>query len=157
MNLGQNILETVKLANEAKSALFNLNTELKNEALKNIAISIEENKEKIFEANKLDLEVSKKILEEGKITKATYDRLKLDENKMRDMVKGVYDVIKLEDPANKVLWARELDEGLVLKKVTSPIGLIAIIFEARPDVMAQISSSTLHHPLHILCMKVCLA
>lgn len=140
MNLEQNILETVKLANEAKSALFNLNTELKNEALKNIAISIEENKDKIFEANKLDLEVSKKILEEGKITKATYDRLKLDENKMRDMVKGVYDVIKLEDPANKVLWARELDEGLVLKKVTSPIGLIAIIFEARPDVMAQISS-----------------
>lgn len=59
---------------------------------------------------------------------------------MRDMIKGVYDVVKLKDPSNKVLWARELDEGLVLKKVTSPIGLIAVIFEARPDVMAQISS-----------------
>ena len=135
-----NILEVVKFACEAKNVLFSLDSEVKNKALENIAIAIEENKDEIYKANQIDLEISKKILEEGKITKATYDRLKLDENKMRDMIKGVYDVVKLKDPSNKVLWARELDEGLVLKKVTSPIGLIAVIFEARPDVMAQISS-----------------
>ena len=80
------------------------------------------------------------MIEEGKLTRATFGRLKLDDNKMRDMIQGIYDVIKLDDPSNKVLWARELDENLVLKKVTCPIGLIGIIFEARPDVISQITS-----------------
>lgn len=134
------ILETVKAANDAKIKLYSLSTDIKNKALENIAKNIELNKEKIYEANKLDLENAKEILNSGKISKATYDRLKLDENKMRDMIKGVYDVIKLKDPSNQVLWARELDENLVLKKVTCPIGLIGVIFEARPDVITQISS-----------------
>ena len=133
------ILGIVKRANEAKTKLFSLDTEIKNSALKNIALNIEQSKEKIYEANKKDLEEAKAILESGKISKATYDRLKLDENKMRDMVKGVYDVIKLKDPSNQVLWARELDENLILKKVSCPIGLIGVIFEARPDVITQIS------------------
>lgn len=135
-----NILETVKIAADAKTKLYILDVEKRNEALKNIASEIENNKEKIYEANKKDLEASHEAVESGKMSKATYNRLKLDENKMRDMIKGVYDVIKLEDPVNKVLWARELDANLILKKVTCPIGLIGIIFEARPDVISQITS-----------------
>ena len=135
-----NILEIVKTAADAKTKLYILDVEKRNEALKNIAVEIENNKEKIYEANKKDLEASQEALEAGKMSKATYNRLKLDENKMRDMIKGVYDVIKLDDPVNKVLWARELDENLILKKVTCPIGLIGIIFEARPDVISQITS-----------------
>ncbi len=134
------ILDIVRQANEAKTALYTLDEEIKNKALKNIAHEIEQNKQKIFDMNKLDLENAKSFLNSGKITKSTYNRLKLDENKMRDVISGVYDVIKLEDPVNKVLWARELDENLVLKKITCPIGLLGIIFEARPDVMIQISS-----------------
>ena len=135
-----NILQTVKKACLAKAELFNLDTKIKNDVLLNIAKNIENNKEKIFAANKKDLENAKKMLEEGKLTRATFGRLKLDDNKMRDMIQGIYDVIKLDDPSNKVLWARELDENLVLKKVTCPIGLIGIIFEARPDVISQITS-----------------
>lgn len=135
-----NILQTVKKACLAKAELFNLNTKIKNDVLLNIAKNIENNKEKIFAANKKDLENAEKMIEEGKLTQATFGRLKLDDNKMRDMIQGIYDVIKLDDPSNKVLWARELDENLVLKKVTCPIGLIGIIFEARPDVISQITS-----------------
>ena len=135
-----NILQTVKKACLAKAELFNLDTKIKNDVLLNIAKNIENNKEKIFAANKKDLESAEKMIEEGKLTRATFGRLKLDDNKMRDMIQGIYDVIKLDDPSNKVLWARELDENLVLKKVTCPIGLIGIIFEARPDVISQITS-----------------
>ena len=135
-----NIMQTVKKAWLAKAELFNLDTKIKNDVLLNIAKNIENNKEKIFAANKKDLENAEKMIEEGKLTRATFGRLKLDDNKMRDMIQGIYDVIKLDDPSNKVLWARELDENLVLKKVTCPIGLIGIIFEARPDVISQITS-----------------
>ena len=135
-----NILQTVKKACLAKAELFNLDTKIKNDVLLNIAKNIENNKEKIFAANKKDLENAEKMIEEGKLTRATFGRLKLDDNKMRDMIQGIYDVIKLDDPSNTVLWARELDENLVLKKVTCPIGLIGIIFEARPDVISQITS-----------------
>ena len=135
-----NILQTVKKACLAKAELFNLDAKIKNDVLLNIAKNIENNKEKIFAANKKDLENAEKMIEEGKLTRATFGRLKLDDNKMRDMIQGIYDVIKLDDPSNKVLWARELDENLVLKKVTCPIGLIGIIFEARPDVISQITS-----------------
>ncbi len=134
------INEIVKYANVAKIKLASLDTNKKNEALKNIAQNIEANKDKIYSANKKDLEYAQKLVEEGKLTKAVYGRLKLDENKMRDMIKGIYDVTELEDPSNKVLWTRELDEGLILKKITAPIGVLGIIFEARPDVIAQISS-----------------
>lgn len=134
------ITDIVKKACEAKTKLYNLDIKFRDEALKNIAHEIEENKDKIYGANKEDLILSQKKVDEGKLTQATFNRLKLDENKMRDMIKGVYDVINLENPINKVLWARELDKGLVLKKITCPIGLIGIIFEARPDVMVQITS-----------------
>ena len=104
-----NILETVKKASIAKARLFSLTEEKKDEALMLISQGVERNKERIFEENKKDLENAKKMLDADEITKATFDRLKLDENKMRDMIKGVHDVIRLEDPSNKVIWAKELD------------------------------------------------
>ena len=88
-----NINEIVKEANRAKIKLMGLNTEIKNKALDAVAKNIELNKEKIYEANKKDLEYAQTLVDTGKITKATYGRLKLDENKMRDMIQGIYDEI----------------------------------------------------------------
>jgi len=141
-NLMENIdiKEIVKNANKAKIKLMGLDGAIKNKALTAVGENIEKNKDKIYEANKKDLDLAKSLVESGKITNAVYGRLKLDENKMRDMIKGVYDVIKLDDPVNKTLFTRELDEGLILKKVSCPIGVLGIIFEARPDVITQISS-----------------
>ncbi len=134
------LLKMVKNAKNASYELAALDTNIKNEALKAIANAIDTNKSAIFEANQKDLAAAKLLLDENKISKALYNRLKLDENKMRDMIAGIYDVVKIDDPANKLLKATELDEGLNLYKITCPIGLIGVIFEARPDVIAQISS-----------------
>lgn len=126
------------IANQAKNAsleMAELTTEVKNKALLKIADALEENKSQIFEANKTDLEQAK-----DSVSPSVFNRLKLDENKMRDMIHGIRDVVKLEDPIGKTLLARQLDEGLNLYKVSCPIGVIGIIFEARPDVIAQISS-----------------
>lgn len=127
-----------KLAQKAKFAskkLASLSTDIKNKALLAIAEALDNNKEFIFEANKKDLELAK-----GNVSNSIYNRLKLDENKMRDMIQGVVDVYGLQDPIGKVLLQRSLDSGLVLTKVSCPIGVLGIIFEARPDVISQISA-----------------
>ena len=105
-----------------------------------IVENLKKNETLIFEANKKDLQEAKTLVESGEISSSTYSRLKLDENKMRDMLQGIYDVISLDDPVNKVFWTKELDEGLILKKISCPIGVIGVIFEARPDVISQIAS-----------------
>lgn len=124
----------------ATGNLINLKTEDKNRALLAVADALEKNKEAIFEANKKDLKEAQALVQSGEITSSTFARLKLDENKMRDMIQGVKDVAKLEDPIGKTLLKRELDEDLILEKISSPIGVIGVIFEARPDVIAQISA-----------------
>src|SRR3989338_11454476 len=67
-------------------------------------------------------------------------RLKVDENKVKDMSQMVLSVAKLEDPVGKLLQKTELDKGLVLEKVSVPIGVICCIFESRPEVVVQISA-----------------
>lgn len=122
-------------AKNASLAMAELTTDSKNEALLKIAENLEKHSEEIFAANKLDLEEAK-----DKISPSVFNRLKLDENKLRDMIQGIRDVVKLPDPIGKNLLSRQLDDGLNLYKITCPIGVIGIIFEARPDVIAQISS-----------------
>lgn len=135
-----NVLEIAKNAKNASYKLASLSKEVKNKALDEIVNNLEAHKKEIFEANALDLEEAKTLVEKGEITKAAFGRLKLDENKLRDMIQGIRDVKNLEDPVNKTLWALELDRGLDLYKVSCPIGVVGVIFEARPDVIAQISS-----------------
>ena len=134
------IKDIAKAAKEASLELLGASEELKNSALKKVKENIEKNKDEIFAANKKDLDEAKSLVDSGEITSSTYARLKLDENKMRDMLKGIEDVISLQDPVNKVFWTKELDDGLILKKVSCPIGVIGVIFEARPDVISQIAS-----------------
>ncbi len=133
-------IEIAKAAKEASLKIADLPLELKNKALLKVADSIEANKEKIFAANRDDLKEAEILVKSGDLGQSTFNRLKLDENKMRDMIQGIRDIAKLEDPVNKKLFVRELDDGLTLYKVSCPIGVLGIIFEARPDVISQISS-----------------
>lgn len=133
-------IQIAKDAKEASLKIADISTELKNKALLKIADEIEADKEKVFEANKQDLKAAEELVNKGEITKSTFNRLKLDENKMRDMLQGIRDIASLDDPINKKLLVRELDTDLTLYKVSCPIGVLGIIFEARPDVIAQISS-----------------
>ena len=133
----ENIAKNAKTASKIMGAI---SSDIKNCALKNIAEALKENAEKIFEANKKDLEEARILVDNGELKQSTFNRLKLDENKMRDMIQGVIDISHLEDPVGKVLLKRELDEGIILKKISCPIGVLGIIFEARPDVITQVSA-----------------
>lgn len=113
-----------------------LSLETRNNILKNVKEALLKNKEEIFKANKMDMDAA----EENGITEAVKKRLKFDENKLYDVTRGIEDLIKLDDPIGKTQFKRQLDEGLTLQRITCPIGVIGIIFEARPDALVQISS-----------------
>ena len=110
--------------------------EQRNNALKAVKEALLLNKEVIFEANHKDMEAAKV----NSIAPAVMKRLKFDEGKLADVCGGIDQLISLEDPLGKLSLARELDEGLTLYRVSVPIGVIGIIFEARPDALVQISS-----------------
>ena len=136
-------LELARKAKEVSKKTAVLSSEIKNKALIAMAEALEKNKDIIFNANKVDLEEAAVMVEKGELSQALYNRLKLDENKMRDMIQGIIDISNLDDPIGKTLLKRELDEGLILKKISCPIGVLGIIFEARPDVISQISALAL--------------
>ena len=135
-----NFKEIAKLAKCASIRLGGLTEDIKNKALEAVANMIEKNSETVFAANQKDLELARLMVDKGELTEAVYKRLKLDANKLRDMVQGIRDLVKLPDPVNKTLLKRELDSGIILEKISCPIGVIGVIFEARPDVIAQISA-----------------
>ncbi len=121
---------------QAASKLAILSTEAKNQAIEAIAQALESAKDEILQANVADC---KAATAEG-ISQPLYKRLQLDKHKLRDAIVGVRDVGKLADPIGKVQIHRELDTGLVLKRITSPLGVLGIIFEARPEAAIQIVS-----------------
>lgn len=125
-------------AKAASKKLALVSSDIKNKTLLAIAEALEDNSEYIFNANKLDLQAAKKLLDSNQLSLSTYNRLKLDSNKMRDMIQGIVDIYELEDPIGKVMLQRSLDTGLVLTKLSCPIGVLGVIFEARPDVISQV-------------------
>lgn len=127
-------------AKEAEKKLMIASTEEKNNALMKIAEALVENAEQIIEENKKDL----KNGEENGMAKAMLDRLKLDKDRIEGMAKGVRDVVDLPDPVGKVLNTTIRPNGLKIEKVATPLGVIAVIFEARPNVTSDAAA---------LCLK----
>lgn len=139
--------EVIKKAREAREAsylLAKLSTDAKDQALYNIADSIWQHKEELVESNRKDIETAEMMLRRGEITKAMMKRLELNNEKIQRITDMVRSVASLDDPIGKTEYSIELDKGLELYRVTSPIGVIAVIFESRPDVLPQIAS---------LCLK----
>jgi glutamate-5-semialdehyde dehydrogenase len=141
------VLEIEEKVIEAKKAsiiLASVNTDTKNAALEAMAQALDDNRDKILEANQKDIEAAEKLKRKGELSQALVDRLKVNDSKISGMIEGIRDVTKLEDPVGKTIDALELDQGLELYQVSCPIGLIGVIFEARPDVVPQVMS---------LCLK----
>ena len=120
-------------AKEAEKTLMVASSEKKNQALKKIAEGLIENTDKIIEANKVDLENGEK----NGMAKSMLDRLKLDKERIEGMAKGVLDVATLPEPVGRILSATERPNGLRIEKVSTPIGVIAVIFEASPKVTSD--------------------
>lgn len=131
-----NVKEIAKAMKKDAPQLASTQVEERNKALEMIKASLEEHKEDVFKANKEDL----KYADENGVTPAVKKRLKFDENKLHDVIAGIDQLISLNDPLHKILLKRELDQDLVLTRISVPIGVIGVIFEARPDALVQIST-----------------
>lgn len=136
-----NLLEDTLIKLKRSSILLaTAPTDLKNKALKSIADKLKKKSGEIIAQNKIDLDNGIK----SNLSSPLQKRLKFDEKKLETVINGINDLIKLEDPVNKILSVMQLDQDLILTKVSVPIGVIGVIFESRPDALVQIST---------LCLK----
>lgn len=133
--------EILEKAKAAKSALASLSSEEKNEALFAMADALMANKEKILAANGDDM---KKAEAEGCFSRVMLDRLALSESRISAMAEGIRDVAALDDPVGKILSRTVRPNGLEIEKISVPLGVIAIIYESRPNVASDAAA---------LCLK----
>ena len=127
-------------AKEAAAEIAVLSTDKKNQILQNMADELLKNSKKILDANKVDLKNSKDL----DLTPALIDRLTLNEERIKGMANGLLKIIPLEDPVGYITESWNTDEGLHIKKIRSPFGVIGVIYEARPNVTSDVSG---------LCLK----
>ncbi|KAI1452201.1 gamma-glutamyl phosphate reductase [Annulohypoxylon moriforme] len=133
--------EAAKAAKEASHVLATLSEYARNDALTAIHAGLAAAKNDILAANARDLEAARSAAESGQLSQSLVSRLDLGKKgKWEDMLKGILDVRGLEDPVGKITLRTKLDDGLELTRVTCPIGVLLIIFEARPEVIANIAS-----------------
>ncbi|KAF1973387.1 gamma-glutamyl phosphate reductase GPR [Bimuria novae-zelandiae CBS 107.79] len=134
-------LEVAKAARVGSRRLAVLSTDKRNAALTSIHKALADGKDEVLAANKQDLVDANKVAAGGTLSQSLVKRLDLGKpGKYEDMLQGILDVRDLEDPINKTTAKTLLDDTLVLSRVTCPIGVLLIIFEARPEVIANISA-----------------
>lgn len=129
------LVAIAKITRDSSRQLALLSSEVRNQALMAIANGLTNQSQKILEANQKDCQDSENV-----ISKALYGRLKLSESKLKDAIAGVKDVANLPNPIGEISLQTELDEGLILKRISCPLGVLGVIFEARPDALIQIVS-----------------
>lgn len=127
-------------AKEASRKLAAVPAERKNTALTLMAEALQNNKERILEANKKDVEHAKS----RGMPSPIIDRLTLNDNRIKAMVDSLMQISEFKDPVGRILEKKTLPNGLKLKKVSTPIGVVAVIYEARPNVTSDIAG---------LCLK----
>lgn len=127
-------------AKAASRVLVKLTTEEKNKALQSIADQLLKEKQYIMEENKKDLEAGKK----NGLSDAILDRIMLNEKRIEDMAAGIEQIIKLEDPIGETLESIRKENGLLIEKKRVPLGVIGMIYEARPNVTVDAA---------VLCLK----
>ena len=136
----EEIKEIARQAKESSYILGKASSEIKNKALHLMADKLEKNKEEILKENRKDVEKAK----EKNLTPALIDRLTLNEKRILSMVKGINEVIDLPDPVGEVIKMCRRPNGLLVGKMRVPIGVIGIIYEARPNVTSDAA---------VLCLK----
>jgi glutamate-5-semialdehyde dehydrogenase len=134
------VLEIAKRAKENTKFISNANTKIKNKILSDISKYLIASTEEIIKENKKDLEIS---TQEG-MSDSLLDRLKLDRKRIEKKAESIDKVIKFTDPVGEVVFGYNLPNGLILKNIRVPLGVVGIIYEARPDVTIDAS---------VLCLK----
>ena len=132
------MFEMLKAAKAAKFEISNLTTRQKNEALEAMAFSLLTHEDSILSANAQDLEHAKES-----ISTVMLDRLALSPERIKAMAKGIREVAALPDPVGRLLDSHTRTDGLLIQKVSVPMGVIAIIYESRPNVTADAAALAL--------------
>jgi glutamate-5-semialdehyde dehydrogenase len=135
-HLNEQMTQLAKQAKVASRKLAKLSTREKNDCLLAMADALEKNSGALKEANALDMEVGAKL----NLSAAMLDRLQLDGKRIGGMAKGLREVAALPDPVGKILDQRVRPNGLKLQKISTPIGVVVIIYESRPNVTADAAS-----------------
>ncbi len=130
--------EILRSAKEAVKTMLTLTSRQKNEALLAMADALEENAGEILKENALDIEASR-----DKISPVMIDRLTLTEDRIKGMADGIRDVVKLPDPVGEVLETVTRPNGLVIRKTSVPVGVVAMIYESRPNVTSDAAALSL--------------
>ncbi len=137
---GRDYIENICIrAKKASQAISCAGTNAKNEALLKAAAKLVEKKDLILEANKEDISRA----DETGVRPQMIDRLRLTENRIRDMAEGMVQVASLPDPVGEILWGTVRPNGMEIVKKRVPLGVIGVIFEARPNVACDCSALTL--------------
>ncbi|MGZ5419625.1 MAG: glutamate-5-semialdehyde dehydrogenase [Solirubrobacterales bacterium] len=136
----ESVAEVCRAAKEASYPLAALTTETKNKALSGLADRLAARVEEILEANGADLEAAR----EAGLDAALIDRLALDRDRIAAIATGVRDIVALPDPVGEVIEGKRLENGLEMRTERVPIGVIAIVYEARPNVTVDAAA---------LCLK----
>jgi len=132
-----------KRSRVAARTLATIPDELRKAALHVAADLLVERRAEILRANEQDVSTAQRAVVSGQLTRSMLARLKTSEKGIHEMAARVRDVAGLEDPLNRLLSETELDNNLILRKTTTPLGVVAIVFESRPDVIPQVASLTL--------------
>src|SRR5262245_20498453 len=125
--------EIARRAREASRALAALDGAAKDEALAAVRDALRERRSAILERNRADRDEADRAVARGELSGPLAKRLDLSGDKYEALLAGVEDVIRLPDPVGTVVWGSLLDEGLELRRVTCPIGVLGVIFESRPE------------------------
>ncbi|GAA5849059.1 hypothetical protein JCM8547_006429 [Rhodosporidiobolus lusitaniae] len=134
--------DTARAAKEAFDASQLLDSSERHRALLALKDALTQHKDEILEANKRDIEAAKVQVEAGTMSSSLLKRLDLQSSadKYDSMLQGILDVDALADPTGQVTYAKKLDDGLELHRVSCPIGVLLVIFEARPEVIVNITA-----------------
>ena len=141
--LTETLLKQTKSARQAAQSLATTPTEQKDTLLQKLAQAIRQRQATILEENQKDMVVSQQMVRKGELSESAYRRMLLSPSKIEQIATSVEAVAKLDDPVGQVELGTRLDEGLDLYRVSTPIGVILVIFESRPDALVQISSLSL--------------
>jgi glutamate-5-semialdehyde dehydrogenase len=134
--LNKQLIKIGENAVKAANLLSLLKEKTKNKVLKDFLIFIKKEKNKIINANKVDIEKAKK----NKISENLINRLLINEKKINSIIHSVQEVIKFKDPTHKIVSKWKRPNGLIINKYTVPIGVIGVIYEARPNVTADVAT-----------------
>jgi glutamate-5-semialdehyde dehydrogenase len=134
------VREVAEAAKRASRSLASLDEAKRNRVLDAMASALEQSAAELFAANQEDMQRAAARAADDALPASTLSRLRLAEGKLREMIEQVHSVAALPDPLSRKLDAIELDEGLNLEKLSVPLGVLAVIFEGRPDAVTQIAS-----------------